>query len=55
MPSETIDIGGLIRKIPTQYPSCWWTACWSMTPSACSRQNVTGSEEFFEGHFRAHP
>ncbi len=56
MPTETIDIGGLIRKIPTQYPFVLVDRVLEHDAfSLLAVKNVTGSEEFFEGHFPGAP
>ncbi|HLA79626.1 MAG TPA: acyl-ACP--UDP-N-acetylglucosamine O-acyltransferase [Vicinamibacteria bacterium] len=56
MPTDTIDIGGLIRKIPTQYPFVLVDRVLAHDASSLlAVKNVTGSEEFFEGHFPGAP
>jgi UDP-N-acetylglucosamine acyltransferase len=54
---HTIDIPGLIRQIPSQYPFVLVDRV--LEHDAGGRlvavKNVTGSEEFFQGHFPAQP
>jgi UDP-N-acetylglucosamine acyltransferase len=53
----TIDIGRLVRQIPSQYPFVLVDRVIDFDP-ACGLvavKNVTGSEEFFEGHFPGTP
>jgi UDP-N-acetylglucosamine acyltransferase len=54
---DPIDIGGLIRQIPSQYP---FVLVDRVVEHDAERglvaiKNVTGSEEFFEGHFPGEP
>lgn len=56
MPVDTIDIGGLVRKIPTHYPFVLVDRVLEHdAESLVAVKNVTGSEEFFEGHFPGSP
>jgi len=50
---SAIDIGRLIRQIPSQYPFVLVDRVLAHDPagSLVAIKNVTGSEEFFEGHF----
>jgi len=52
-----IDIAGLIRQIPTQYPFVLVDRVLEHDPGGglVAVKNVTGSEEFFEGHFPGAP
>jgi UDP-N-acetylglucosamine acyltransferase len=52
-----IDIGRLIRQIPTQYPFVLVDRVLEHDPHGrlVALKNVTGSEEFFEGHFPQAP
>lgn len=52
-----IDIAGLIRQIPTQYPFVLVDRVLEHDPEGglVAIKNVTGSEEFFEGHFPGAP
>jgi len=52
-----IDIGGLIRQIPSQYPFVLVDRVLEHDPreGLVALKNVTGSEEFFEGHFPGTP
>jgi UDP-N-acetylglucosamine acyltransferase len=53
----SIDIGGLIRQIPNQYPFVLVDRVLEHDPESglVAVKNVTGSEEFFEGHFPGSP
>src|SRR6187549_1156778 len=57
MNATTIDIAGLIRQIPTQYPFVLVDRVLEHDPAGrlVAVKNVTGSEEFFEGHFPGAP
>jgi UDP-N-acetylglucosamine acyltransferase len=52
-----IDIGGLIRQIPTQYPFVLVDRVLEHDPARglVAVKNVTGAEAFFEGHFPGAP
>jgi UDP-N-acetylglucosamine acyltransferase len=52
-----IDIGGLIRQIPSQYPFVLVDRVLEHDPreGLVALKNVTGTEEFFEGHFPGTP
>ena len=52
-----IDIAGLVRQIPTQYPFVLVDRVVEHDPEGglVAVKNVTGSEEFFEGHFPGAP
>jgi UDP-N-acetylglucosamine acyltransferase len=52
-----IDIADLIRRIPTQYPFVLVDRVLEHDPAGglVAIKNVTGSEEFFEGHFPGAP
>lgn len=54
---STIDIGRLIRQIPSQYPFVLVDRVLEHDPKGglVAVKNVTGSEEFFEGHFPGAP
>lgn len=53
----TIDIGRLVRQIPSQYPFVLVDRVIDFDPARglLAVKNVTGSEEFFEGHFPGTP
>ena len=55
--SASIDIAGLVRQIPTQYPFVLVDRVVEHDPAGrlVALKNVTGSEEFFEGHFPGTP
>jgi UDP-N-acetylglucosamine acyltransferase len=55
--AESIDIASLIRQIPTQYPFVLVDRIVEHDPRGriVAIKNVTGSEEFFEGHFPGAP
>jgi UDP-N-acetylglucosamine acyltransferase len=55
--ATSIDIAGLIRQIPTQYPFVLVDRVVEHDPTGrlVAIKNVTGSEEFFEGHFPGEP
>src|SRR6187399_1911853 len=57
MNATSIDIAGLIRQIPTQYPFVLVDRVVEHDPEGrlVAIKNVTGSEEFFEGHFPGEP
>jgi UDP-N-acetylglucosamine acyltransferase len=52
-PAPGVDIGRLIRQIPSQYPFVLVDRVVEHDPAGrlVAIKNVTGSEEFFEGHF----
>jgi UDP-N-acetylglucosamine acyltransferase len=52
-----IDIAGLIRQIPSQYPFVLVDRVLEFDAAGglVAVKNVTGSEEFFEGHFPGEP
>ena len=53
---DTIDIARLIRQIPTQYPFVLVDRVLEHDAGGLvAVKNVTGSEEFFEGHFPGAP
>src|SRR5688572_17516592 len=54
---ESIDIASLIRQIPTQYPFVLVDRIVEHDPAGriVAIKNVTGSEEFFQGHFPGAP
>ena len=53
----SIDIPGLIRQIPSQYPFVLVDRVLEHDPEGrlVALKNVTGSEEFFQGHFPGQP
>jgi len=55
--SQAIDIAGLIRQIPSQYPFVLVDRVLEHDPAGrlLAVKNVTGSEEFFQGHFPQAP
>jgi UDP-N-acetylglucosamine acyltransferase len=55
--SQAIDIAGLIRQIPSQYPFVLVDRVLEHDPAGrlLAIKNVTGSEEFFAGHFPGEP
>jgi UDP-N-acetylglucosamine acyltransferase len=54
--ASSIDIGGLIRRIPSQYPFVLVDRVIRHDPDGLvAVKSVTGSEEFFEGHFPGAP
>jgi UDP-N-acetylglucosamine acyltransferase len=57
MTPSVVDIGSLIRQIPSQYPFVLVDRVVSHDPVSglVAIKNVTGSEEFFEGHFPGAP
>src|SRR5437773_10589324 len=57
MNATSIDIATLIRQIPTQYPFVLVDRVLEHDPAGrlVAIKNVTGSEEFFEGHFPGAP
>ena len=57
MNATAVDIAGLIRRIPTQYPFVLVDRVVEHDPAGrlVAVKNVTGSEEFFEGHFPGAP
>jgi UDP-N-acetylglucosamine acyltransferase len=54
---DSIDVARLIRQIPTQYPFVLVDRVLEHGPEGrlVAIKNVTGSEEFFEGHFPGAP
>lgn len=54
---SAIDIGRLIRQIPSQYPFVLVDRVLEHDPAGglVAMKNLTGSEEFFEGHFPGSP
>jgi UDP-N-acetylglucosamine acyltransferase len=57
MNATSIDVASLIRQIPTQYPFVLVDRVLEHDPAGrlVAIKNVTGSEEFFEGHFPGAP
>src|SRR6185436_12270862 len=57
MNANSIDIAGLIRQIPTQYPFVLVDRVIEYDPAGrlVAVKVLTGSEEFFEGHFPGAP
>jgi UDP-N-acetylglucosamine acyltransferase len=59
MPDErTIDVGGIVRQIPMKYPFVLVDRVLRHDPEAGTLvgvKNVSGSEDFFEGHFPGTP
>ncbi len=55
--AESIEIGRLVRQIPSQYPFVLVDRVLDCDPGTglVAVKNVTGSEEFFEGHFPGTP
>lgn len=55
--SDSIDIGRLVRQIPSQYPFVLVDRVLDFDAGGglVAIKNVTGSEEFFEGHFPGTP
>jgi UDP-N-acetylglucosamine acyltransferase len=55
--SDAVDIARLIRQIPSQYPFVLVDRVLDHDPAGrlVAVKNVTGSEEFFEGHFPEEP
>ncbi len=55
--ASTIEIGRLVRQIPSQYPFVLVDRVLDCDPQTglVAVKNVTGSEEFFEGHFPGTP
>src|SRR5262245_40500069 len=55
--SGAVDLARLIRQIPTQYPFVLVDRVLEHDPAGrlVALKNVTGSEEFFEGHFPGAP
>jgi len=55
--SSSIDIGRLVRQIPSQYPFILVDGVQEHDPDSglVAVKNVTSSEEFFEGHFPGAP
>jgi UDP-N-acetylglucosamine acyltransferase len=52
----TIDIGRLVRQIPSQYPFVLVDRILEHDPAGLvAAKNVTGSEDFFAGHFPGAP
>src|SRR6185436_5532856 len=54
---EAVDIARLIRQIPSQYPFVLVDRVLEHDPGGrlLALKNVTGSEQFFEGHFPGAP
>jgi len=54
---RAIDLAGLVRQIPTHYPFVLVDRVVEHDPAGrlVAIKNVTGSEEFFEGHFPGAP
>ncbi|PYQ18015.1 MAG: 3-hydroxyacyl-[acyl-carrier-protein] dehydratase FabZ, partial [Acidobacteria bacterium] len=52
-----MDVAGLVRQIPTHYPFVLVDRVLEHDPRGrlVAIKNVTGSEEFFEGHFPGAP
>ncbi|HET7746419.1 MAG TPA: acyl-ACP--UDP-N-acetylglucosamine O-acyltransferase [Vicinamibacteria bacterium] len=57
MTDAGVDIPGLLRQIPTQYPFVLVDRILEHDPAGriVALKNGTGSEEFFEGHFPGQP
>jgi UDP-N-acetylglucosamine acyltransferase len=55
--SHTIDLGRLVRQIPSQYPFVLVDRVLAHDPrgSLVAAKNVTGTEEYFAGHFPGQP
>ena len=55
--TASIDIASLVRQIPTQYPFVLVDRIVEHDPAGriVAVKNVTGSEEFFQGHFPGQP
>src|SRR5262245_28431772 len=55
--SSAIDIAGLVRQIPSQYPFVLVDRVLEHDPATglVASKNVTGSEDFFGGHFPGEP
>jgi len=53
----SIEVGRLVRQIPTQYPFVLVDRVLEHDPAGrlVALKNVTGSEEFFQGHFPGAP
>jgi len=56
-PESEIDVARLVRQIPSQYPFVMIDRVLEHDPSGrlVAVKNVTGSEDFFEGHFPGQP
>jgi UDP-N-acetylglucosamine acyltransferase len=54
---NNIDVARLVRQIPTQYPFVMIDRVLEYDPAGrlVAVKNVTGSEDFFEGHFPGQP
>jgi len=54
---SSIDISGLVRQLPSQYPFVMVDRILEHDPERglVALKNVTGSEDFFEGHFPGEP
>ncbi len=54
---HSVDIGGIIARIPHRYPFLLIDAVTDIIPgeSAVGLKNVTVNENFFQGHFPDHP
>jgi 3-hydroxyacyl-[acyl-carrier-protein] dehydratase len=57
MSSTTVDVARLVRQIPTQYPFVLVDRVLEHDPAGrlVAVKNVTGTEEYFEGHFPQQP
>ena len=57
MNATSIDIAGLIRQIPTQYPFVLVDRVLEHDPAGrlVAIKNVTANEAYFQGHFPGHP
>jgi len=57
MSTTTVDVARLVRQIPTQYPFVLVDRVLEHDPSGrlVAVKNVTGTEEYFEGHFPQQP
>ncbi len=55
--TDSIDLGALLRQIPSQYPFVLVDRVLEHDPKGglVASKNVTGTEEFFEGHFPGTP
>jgi UDP-N-acetylglucosamine acyltransferase len=55
--TDSIDLGALLRQIPSQYPFVLVDRVLEHDPKGglVALKNVTGTEEFFEGHFPGTP
>ena len=57
MSTTPVDVARLVRQIPTQYPFVLVDRVLEHDPKGrlVAVKNVTGSEEYFEGHFPQQP